>query len=441
MKISKKYTDLITFFAFLILFCGQYLIFGVYHAPDTVPYSTFSPLVNPLYPIVMWLFRTPFGEDTGYFLLGLCQNILLVCSMFSLTGYLKEKFKFGFLFHLLLLSTVSFSMLAQKLFTLAGIISSNVLFSEALTIPLYFYFFRYALQAFSEKNKKAFFYTCLFATALILTRGQLYWILIVVFVIRLTLGDARRGKALLSAVLICAVMAGCVEGSRAIYSMSIEDDPDKSPASTYVLTTAVYCSSPDDVALFPEDSPEQKLLLIARSWMDNPDHQGAFSYETGGLTSRQRKFEDTFDILRSVVLNNYRTLAKEGYAASLNTIMVKLILANPGDFLLHCLQNVLTGLIRTVAILHPVINVFAGLFYMYLFVCLAVSRKRDNLKNEFRLAVLGLLCVFLNALMMAPGVFALSRYVFYNLPVMYICALLFLRALVLEWLNWRKARL
>lgn len=440
MKLSNKTAHLITFLAFLALFCGQYLVFGVFHAPDTVPYSTFSPLVNPLYPIVMWLFRTPFGEDLGYFLLGFCQNILLVCSMFSLIDYLKAKFKFGFPFYLLLLFIVSFSILAQKLFTEAGIISSNVLFSEALTIPLYFFFFRYALQTFSERDKKAFLYTCLFAAALILTRGQLYWVLVVLSVLCFTLNGDNRRKALVSAVLICAAIAGFVQGSHFIQCSFAPDDPDKSPASTYVLTTAVYCSKPDDVALFPEDSAEQKLLLIARNWMDDPAQQGAFSYESGGLTNRQQKFEATYDILRSVLLNNYRSLAKEGYDAALTTIMVKLILANPGAFLAHCIQNVLTGLIRTVAILHPVINIFAGLFFVYIFLCLLITRRIPQFRSEYEIAVLGLLCVFLNALIMAPGVFALSRYMFYNLPILYICALLFLRALVMAWQTWRKIR-
>lgn len=441
MKNSKRYTHLITFLAFLALFIGQYLVFGVYHAPDTTAYASFSPLVNPLYPVVLWLFRTPFGEGSGYFLLGLCQNILLVCSIFSLVDYLKGKFKFGFPFYLLLLTLCSFSILAQKLFTQAGIISSNVLFSEALTIPLYFYFFRYAFQAFSEQDKKAFLYTCLFAAALILTRGQLYWVLVVVFVIRLSFSGGHRGKALLSAVLVCAVIAGCVEGTRAVYSMSLPDDPDKSPASTYVLTTAVYCSKPDDAALFPADSAEQQLLSRVRPWMDDPARLGAFSYETGDLTNRQAKFEATYDELRSIVLYNYRALAKEGHVASLSSIMLKLILANAGSFALHCIQNVLTGLIRTVAILHPLFNIYAGLFFVYLFICLLLTRKVPHLKKERRMAALGLFCVFLNALIMAPGVFALSRYMFYNLPIMYISALLFLRALVMEWQKWRQVKL
>lgn len=440
MKLSKKATHLITFLAFLVLFCGQYLVFGVYHAPDTVPYSTFSPLVNPLYPIVMWLFRTPFGEDLGYFLLGFCQNILLVCGMFSLIDYLKAKFKFGFPFYLLLLFIVSFSILAQKLFTEAGIISSNVLFSEALTIPLYFFFFRYALQTFSERDKKAFLYTCLFAAALILTRGQLYWILVVLSVLCFILNGDNRGKALVSAILICAAIAGFVQGVHFIQCSFAPDDPDKSPASTYVLTTAVYCSTPDDAALFPENSAEQQLLLRIRPWMDDPTRQGAFSYETGDLTNRQSKFEATFDELRGVLLYHYRVLSKEGHVASLRDIMVKLIFANPGPFLVHCAQNVLTGLIRTVAILHPLLNIYAGLFFIYIFVCLFITRKIPHLKQEYYIAALGLFCVFLNALLMAPGVFALSRYMFYNFPVMYICALLFLRSLVMAWQTWRKTR-
>ena len=114
-------------------------------------------------------------------------------------------------------------------------------------------------------------------------------------------------------------------------------------------------------------------------------------------------------------------------------MFVKLVLANPGAYLLHCAQNGLVGLIRTVAILRPGINILAGLFYLYLLGCLLISHKKETLKNERLLTCLGLLCALLNALVMAPGVFALSRYMFYNLPIMYFAAILFLRGLVMEW--------
>ena len=119
--------------------------------------------------------------------------------------------------------------------------------------------------------------------------------------------------------------------------------------------------------------------------------------------------------------------------ADMTTMTVTLVRDNLGVFLLHCAQNALVGLIRTVAILRPGINLYACAFYVFLAICLLISRKNENLKSIRQMTCLGLLCVLLNALVMGPGVFALSRYMFYNLPIMYYTAILFLRALFLEW--------
>ena len=95
-------------------------------------------------------------------------------------------------------------------------------------------------------------------------------------------------------------------------------------------------------------------------------------------------------------------------------------------------------MIRTVAILKPGINLMVGVFFAYLMICLLLSRKNEHLQNERRLTCLGLLCAALNALIMAPGVFALSRYMIYNMPIMYLAAILFLRGLILQWCKNKK---
>ena len=435
MKLLNKHSKAFDFILLLCIFWGQYLLFGLRRSVDLPTYEAFSPLVYPLYPSVLWIFRTLFGAETGYFLLGLFQNLLLVLSIHSLTGYLKKAFQPELWIHYLLIAVCSLVFIVQKWFTQAGLVTPNTLFSEAFSIPLYLFFFRYALQAVMERDMKAFLGACLFATGIILTRAQLYWVLAVMFLVRLYMADSSRKRAFLSAVLVCAIIAGFIQGTRVIQNLSEDDDQTKTPSSTYLLTTAVYCSTPEDAALFPANSAEQKLFVQTRSWMDDPELLAAFSYETGSFTQRHMKFETYYDGIKGVIHRNYYGLLEEGMVPNLTTMFIRLVLANPVAYLTHCGQNALTGLIRTVAILRPVINELACLFFVYILGCLLISRKLDILKKERQLACLGLLCVLLNTLIMAPGVFALSRYMFYNMPVMYITALLFLRGLFLAWKN------
>lgn len=438
MEFLKKHSKAVTFLVLLFLFWGQYLIFGIVRSVDTISFELFSPLVYPLYSVTLWFFRTLFGEELGYFLLGLFQNLLLVISLVAFNDYIKKAFKLDPFTHCLLLMISAAIFFAQKFLTRSGLISTNTLISEALTIPFYLFFFRYILQTVLEKNKKAFLFTCLFAAGIILCRAQLYWLLIVVFWVRLYISDGKYKQALLPAVLVCAIIAGAIQGTRIIQNLSVDDDQSKVPSNLYLLTTAVYCSTPEDAALFPEDTPERKLYDLTRDWMDNPERLAAFSYETGSFTDRHLKFEAYYDQVKGILGYYYSEMVDQGLVADMSKMFTALVKANTGDYLTHCVQNGITGLIRTVAILRPGINVLACLFYAYLIGCLLIFRKNKNLVKERQLACLGLLCALMNALVMAPGVFALSRYVFYNMLVLYAAAILFLRALILEWIRIRQ---
>ena len=174
---------------FLMFRCAlltvQYLLFGISRVPDTVALESFSHAVYPLYPIVLFIFRNLLGEDTGYFILGVCQNLLLAVCIYSLIEYIRKEYQLPYWLSFLASVCVVSLFLAQKWLTRSGIISSNTLFSEALAIPLYFLFIRYALETCISRKMKPFLFSCLLALCLILTRGQFYWILAVVFIIGL----------------------------------------------------------------------------------------------------------------------------------------------------------------------------------------------------------------------------------------------------------------
>lgn len=422
-----------TFFLLLGLFVGQYLLFGLMHAFDTPKYEIFAADVYPLYPAFMWVFRSLFGTETGYFLLGIFQNILLACSFYALIDFLRRTYRLDAV-SVVLMALLSVALfVAQKFFTLRGIISSNVLFSEALAIPFYLFYFRYLLEASMNKSLLAFLLSGCSALCLILTRGQLYWVLVPFALTGLGLIPAKRLKSALIVLLSCAVIVGTVSGSRHLQTLSVSDKQTKSPLGMYLLTTAVYCSDRDDAALFAEGSGERQLMETVRPLMDDPARRAAFSYEEGTLADRFGNFETHYDPLKEDIWSTYAKLAAAGTCVSLRTLLITLIAHNLPAYLLHCGQNALVGLIRTVAILRPGIDICACLFFVFLIFSYLFLRRKGLLSAEIHFVWIALLCTLLNALIMAPGVFALSRYVFYNMPVLYFCAFILLRAMILEW--------
>lgn len=432
---SEKFMKLCTLLLLLGLLVGQYLLFGLMYAFDTPQYEVFSSAVYPLYPVALWLFRCVFGTETGYYLLGIFQNILLAFSLFSFIDFLRRTYRLDAVTTLLmtLLSVTIF--IVQKFFTQRGIISSNVLFSEALAMPFYLFFFRYLLEASLHKNFRAFLLSCFFALCVILTRGQLYWVLVPVIITGLRLVSAKGFKILGVLILSCAVIVGTVEGARSIQTSHVSDSQTKSPLGIYLLTTAIYCSDSDDAVLFAEGSGEQRLFEALRPGMDDPARRAAFSYETGSLANRQDNFEIHYDPLQNELRAAYYNITNAGFPVSLRKITTTLIINNLPAYLLHCGQNALVALIRTVAILRTGIDICACLFFAFLMLCCVYFPKKGLLLPEVHFALAGLGCAFLNALIMAPGVFAISRYVFYNMPVLYFCALILLRAIILEWDN------
>lgn len=432
MQFLKKKTRILVFGALAVFFIVQFLFHGISYAPDTPQFEVFGKAVYPMYPLAMWVFRSIFGVELGYNLLGVFQNLLLATGIFSLVDYARRVFRMGnacYVFSTIVLAMV---FVVQKWFTKSGIISSNTLFSEAFSLPFYLLFFRFSLEAFLERNKKAFVFSGVFALACILTRGQLYWTVIIVVINSFLTANGNRRKALFSALIACALIVGCVQGARTLQTARVEDEQTKSPVGMFLLTTAIYCSDNDDATLFAEETGERRIFEKARSWMDEPKRLAAFSYESGDLTNRQRKFETYYDRLKLGLIGEYEAVRDEGMSTDLAKMTATLIFANLGAFITHCAQNMLTGLIRTVAILRPFINILACLFLVFMLVCSIVMRKNVRLRKEGELACLGLMCTVLNALIMAPGVFAISRYVVYNMSVLYLAAILLLRRLLLE---------
>ena len=99
MKFIKNHIKWITFSFLMIVFVAQYLILGVRPSPDTVRFEAFSQDVYPLYPLVLYLFRTLLGAELGYNLLGLVQNIFLAAAIFSLIEYLRKTYHLNTFFY------------------------------------------------------------------------------------------------------------------------------------------------------------------------------------------------------------------------------------------------------------------------------------------------------------------------------------------------------
>lgn len=421
--------------ALVLVFVGQYFAFGYHICPDTRKYIAFSPRVNFLYPWFLAALRGVFGEESYLSWCAIVQNVFLAWSVFSLCEYLRRQLDLSNAGYLGVTFTAGACFLLQLVFTGNHILASNVIFSEGLAYPLYILLIKYTFAAWRYPSVKNALLAALFSFLLIGARGQLSWTLLIVLALGIrAMRAASRCRAIsvaAGAALAAAVFLLCSALNTASNAYKHGFGQNATMGRSVVLATAIWCSEPEDAALFPEDSPERGFLEDVNAFIDEEGCAARCAPE--GLIDRFYYFTDLYDTLKdslSTFMLEYTPL--ENATAFSVRIALRLAAHRPLSLLRHTSMNFLAGAVRSVAIFSPAFIVLAAVFYLVTLVTALVCRKKGVLVLESRLMLAALLLTLLNCWFVSLGVFALSRYMFYSLPLLYLAAeILFIRLLLL----------
>ncbi|MDE7238895.1 MAG: hypothetical protein K2N41_04195, partial [Lachnospiraceae bacterium] len=166
------------FFCFLFL----YYVGGQY--PDSVTYTGYNTGREPLYPLFLLLCRKLAGEAHFLWVAALLQNVLAFFSFWYLYCFFVRQFHLNLLFRIAALIIILAPHLMTSVFAPSGIVLTNAILSEGLTVSLYPLFVTLLLEAF-YREKKGWFPALSYAAALLLAlaRGQLMTMLLVWFVV------------------------------------------------------------------------------------------------------------------------------------------------------------------------------------------------------------------------------------------------------------------
>lgn len=429
--------------ALIIVFLGQLAVFGYYICPDTKKYIAFSSRVNFLYPWYLAALRTVFGEEQYFIWCAIVQNLFLAWAIFSLCEYLQRELDLTTAGFWGITFTAAACFLLQLVFTSNGIFAPNVIFSEGLAYPLYLLLAKYFFAGWRYPSKKLLCLTALFSFLLIGTRGQLSWTLLLILALGIrTLRAAGRSCAIscvATAALAAAVFLLCSALNTASNAYKNGFGQNATMGRSVVLATAIWCSEPEDTVLFSEDSPERAFLEEVNAFID--EKGCAARYAPDELITRFYYFTDRYDTLKdalSTFMLNHVPL-KELTLFSIR-IALRLAAHRPLALLRHTSMNFLAGAVRSVAIFSPMFIILAALFYLITLVTVLMCRKTGILAAECRLMLGALSLTTLNCWFVSLGVFALPRYMFYNLPLLYISAeILFLR-LLLQFFRKKSAK-
>ena len=419
------------------LFGGLLWRGGVAAYPDTNSYLTMSPNREPGYALLLNAVVGIAGEK-GFWAIGLLQNALAAVSIYLIICYVGDKMKSRRIGVLTALCLV-LPHIMTPLFASSGLILTNALLSEGITIPLYHFYFLMMLKAVWEKEKKGRYLKGALVIAFLLTlfRGQMLVTLIAWLIVavlsewKVQEGFGGRSlkyfkRFLLPAgafIVVLVLRILCVNS----YNLAVNG---KFTGTTYgavtILSNVIYVAEEADKEGIEEESLRglfEEIHGIAR--------EGKMLYGDApkGLTREASFYSQMHDEIKDLAI--YPCLLSytehvEGIREPMER-MVRvdaLATALTRELLPEC--NILVGLIRTAAFLHPLLILPTLAGYGILLLMGFSCYRKDRESRAAGIFALTMLLTLGNAAAVALTIMCISRYMVYNMPFLYLSAFLLL---------------
>lgn len=423
---------LLVFFMTMLAACGV----GVYN--DSEQYITMHIHREPLYPLFLWCFRGVIGE--GYLLVAMAvQGILTAFGITVLSEYLTRRFQLRLWEEVLVVFLQLVPHLMTRYVSALHIFLENSVMSEALCIPLFQFFLYFLLRMVFEGKRRDRVLSLIMAFLLSMTRGQmmttiLMWALI--FMIQLLIRRNYRAMVIPLATLL--VVFGLRSLTVHVYNYFVTG---YFMGNTYgqvnTLTNVIYACDEEDGEVFEEGSLERAFF---DQFYDEADALG-LNYKYAGNTFGERAayLEEHHDILKFQVLeadmsSYFFGLGKVDYyqQSSMSDEMAgrmirKLLPACFGQWLYDYVLLCRNGFVRSIAVVHPLINWAAFMIYLAaagISLYLMIAKRRFEAPLAMGVA---LLFIAANVCATSITIMCLSRYMIYGFSIFYIAFYLAVR--------------
>ncbi len=423
---------LLVFFMTMLAACGV----GVYN--DSEQYITMHIHREPLYPLFLWCFRGVIGE--GYLPVAMAvQGILTAFGITVLSEYLTRRFQLRLWEEVLVVFLQLVPHLMTRYVSALHIFLENSVMSEALCIPLFQFFLYFLLRMVFEERKRDRVLSLIMAFLLSMTRGQmmttiLMWALI--FVIQLLI--CRNYRAMVIPLAALFAVFGLRSLTVHVYNYFVTG---YFMGNTYgqvnTLTNVIYACDEEDGAVFEEGSLERAFF---DQFYEEADALG-LNYKYAGNTFGERAayLEEHHDILKFQVLEAdmsfyFFGLGKVDYyqQSSMSDemagrMMQKLLPACFGQWLYDYVLLCRNGFVRSIAVVHPLINWAALVIYLAaagISLYLMIAKRRFEAPLAMGVA---LLFIAANVCATSITIMCLSRYMIYGFSIFYIAFYLVVR--------------
>ena len=410
---------------------------GIYN--DSNQYIAMHIHREPLYSFFLWIFRSLFGETKYLDIVRFLQNGLAAFSVIWLAESLKKRFDFGQWMEALVCLILLAPHIITPVFSASGLVLSNGVISEALGLPLFYLFTAQCMKMVYTRQRGAALSSLLLSLFLSLVRGQMMFTILLWLVFAGAVVIVEK-KKLAKRLLICVVCTALAFGTRTLlvksYNLVFNGYfINNTFGSVGLLANILYAADEEDAERIADQDARVMFELSYRLVKE----QGA-TYQDApeGFFNRAAHLEKWHDAIKFEMIEEpWRQLHdREGFIDYIPenvesdriaaTIVKSLLPAVLGRWLYDYLALACYGLIRSIAVVHPLLNWYALTAYLAYIVLAALAWRKNHNSNAVWLAAFSLLVVLANVFATSMIIMCLSRYVIYGLPLFYVSGLMLL---------------
>lgn len=410
---------------------------GIYN--DSNQYIAMHIHREPLYSFFLWIFRSLFGETKYLDIVRFLQNGLAAVSVIWLAESLKKRFDFGQWMEALVCLILLAPHIITPVFSASGLVLSNGVISEALGLPLFYLFTAQCMKMVYTRQRGAALSSLLLSLFLSLVRGQMMFTILLWLVFAGAVVIVEK-KKLAKRLLICVVCTALAFGTRTLlvksYNLVFNGYfINNTFGSVGLLANILYAADEEDAERIAD---QDARVMFELSYRLAKEQGATYQDAPEGFFNRAAHLEKWHDAIKFEMIEEpWRQLHdREGFIDYIPenvesdriaaTIVKTLLPAVLGRWLYDYLALACYGLIRSIAVVHPLLNWYALTAYLAYIVLAALAWRKNHNSNAVWLAAFSLLAVLANVFATSMIIMCLSRYVIYGLPLFYVSGLMLL---------------
>ena len=410
---------------------------GIYN--DSNQYIAMHIHREPLYSFFLWIFRSLFGETMYLDIVRFLQNGLAAFSVIWLAESLKKRFDFGQWMEALVCLILLAPHIITPVFSASGLVLSNGVISEALGLPLFYLFTAQCMKMVYTRQRGAALSSLLLSLFLSLVRGQMMFTILLWLVFAGAVLIVEK-KKLAKRLLICVVCTALAFGTRTLlvksYNLVFNGYfINNTFGSVGLLANILYAADEEDAERIAD---QDARVMFELSYRLAKEQGATYQDAPEGFFNRAAHLEKWHDAIKFEMIEEpWRQLHdREGFIDYIPenvesdriaaTIVKSLLPAVLGRWLYDYLALACYGLIRSIAVVHPLLNWYALTAYLAYIVLAALAWRKNHNSNAVWLAAFSLLAVLANVFATSMIIMCLSRYVIYGLPLFYVSGLMLL---------------